>query len=59
MMYFAAIDNPFGTLVTEPTVASQPTAVYYHGLKLERRPVRIPRAPKPLSHHLKNFLLNF
>lgn len=58
-MMFAGIDNAYGTAAFEP--AATPTrTVYYKTIRLDRKPrVRLPRAPKPPSHHLKNFLLTF
>lgn len=58
-MLFVGIDNPFGTVATEPTIESQPRTLYYKGMRLNKMPVRVPRTPKPLSHAIKNFLLTY
>lgn len=60
-MQFAGIDNAFGTDAFAPVSFTTPkTTVYYKTMRLEKKPtVRLPRAPKPPSQHLKNFLLNF
>lgn len=59
-MQFAGIENPFGASAFDPTYFAPKTTVYYKTVRLEKKPSRrVPRAPKPLSHHLKNFLLTF
>jgi len=62
IMQFAGIENPFGTAATIPAaIPTQSRTLYYKGLRLNRMPVQIkaPRAPKPISHTVKNFLLNY
>jgi hypothetical protein len=55
---FTDFANPFGADAYTPADAQTPVkTTYYKGLRLVKSPVRIPRAPKPLSHHVKNFLL--
>jgi hypothetical protein len=52
--------NPFGAdrLRRRPTAIQKPAqTLYYKGLRLHKTPVRIPRAPKPLSHIVRDFLL--
>lgn len=56
-MQFAGIANPFGAQVSEPPTTTSSSTLYYKGMRLERRPARIP-APKPLSHYLRNFILS-
>lgn len=58
---FADVANPFGTDAFAPTALTTPTtAVYYKTTRLSARPSRrMPSAPKPLSHHIKNFLANY
>lgn len=57
---FTDIANPFGADAYNPTAAQIPSrTLYYKGLRLAKAPVRIPSAPKPLTHTVKNFLLNF
>lgn len=58
-MKLVGIDNAFGTDVFQPPVNTESHTFYYRGLRLTKTPVRIPAAPKPLSHTLRNFLLNF
>lgn len=60
-MLFIGIDNPFGAHAFEPISFTTPkTTVYYKTMRLEKKPtVRLPRAPKPLSHTIKNFLLTY
>jgi hypothetical protein len=58
-MQFAGIPNPFGTNVFEPTLPAGSSTLYYKGMRLHKRPVRIPAAPKPLTETVTNFLLNY
>lgn len=55
-MYFAEIENPFGTsLFTAPTS----TKVRPHRLPRVKKGTSVRRAPKPLSTIIKNTLLNY
>jgi hypothetical protein len=57
---FTDLANPFGATAYDPAAIAVPSrTLYYKGLRLDKMPVRVPRAPKPLSHHVKNFLLNY
>lgn len=59
-MQFAGIENPFGTAAFIPAGIDTPSrTLYYKGLRLNKMPVEIKRAPKPLSHTVKNFLLTY
>lgn len=55
-MQFAGIDNAFGTDTFTPPASP---ARYYKSLRIETPKVKLPRAPKPPSHYLKNFLLTY
>lgn len=52
---FADVVNPFGTAAFEAPAST--TRIYYKNMRLDKKPSL--RAPKPLSHHIKNFLLNY
>jgi hypothetical protein len=57
---FNDIANPFGAAAYDPAAAQTPVAtLYYKGRRLETSRARLARAPKPLSHTVKNFLLNY
>lgn len=57
---FNDIANPFGADAYNPAAAQTPSrTLYYKGMRLAKDNVRVPRAPKPLTHTVKNFLLNF
>ena len=48
--------NPFGT---DAFVAPANYSVYAPAKMKKVGKHRMPKAPKPLSHHVKNFLLNY
>jgi hypothetical protein len=57
---FTDIANPFGADAYSPAAAQTPVkTLYYKGLRLAKAPVPVPAAPKPLTHIVKNFLLNY
>jgi hypothetical protein len=57
---FTAVENPFGIDAFVPPASEQIRTTYYKGMRLLQTPAaRLPHAPKPLSHHVKNFLLNY
>lgn len=57
---FNDIANPFGVDAYSPAAAQTPvTSVYYKRMKLVADSAKLARAPKPLSHTVKNFLLNY
>ena len=60
-MQFADVVNPFGAAAFEPAgVPATSKTYYYKGQRLEGKPApRTLRAPKPLSHTIKNFLLTY
>jgi hypothetical protein len=57
---FTDLANPFGANAYDPTAVQKPAqTLYYKGLRLAKTPVRVPRAPKPLSQTVRDFLLNY
>lgn len=57
---FTDITNAFGTDAYSPAAIQTPSKTfYYKGLRLDKMPVRVPRAPKPLSQTVKHFLLTY
>jgi hypothetical protein len=55
---FTDVANPFGAVAYEPAAYELSRTLYYKGQRLHKLP-RSMRAPKPLSHIIKNFLLNY
>jgi hypothetical protein len=56
---FADVANPFGTDAFTAPASTPRTTTYYKSMRLVKKPaLRMPSAPKPLSHHIKNLLLS-
>lgn len=55
---FTDVANPFGAIAYEPAAQVPSRTLYYKGKRLDRLP-RSLRTPKPLTHIVKNFLLNY
>lgn len=56
---FSDLANPYGTAVFEKVAYPMPELQNKKLMRKVQRSLRIPRAPKPLSHHVKNFLLTY
>lgn len=58
-MQFVGIDNPFGSAAFEPVAYPMPELQNKKLMREVKRSLRVPRAPKPLSRTIKNFLLTY
>lgn len=56
---FIGMSGNFGTAAFDTVVYPMPELSNKKLVRKVRRQIRAPRAPKPLSHTVKNFLLSY
>lgn len=56
---FIGMSGSFGTAAFDTVVYPMPELQNKKLVRKARRQFRVPRAPKPLSHTVKNFLLTY